>query len=74
MYIKLRLRPDAGWVNPDNAGKVYEGQLLKREESHIPGVEWLTVDVGEEINHVFRSDIVEVLDEGDVGNPGSNGT
>lgn len=83
MYIRLKLRPDAGWLNPDNAGKVFEGLLIKREPSHLPGIDWITIEHPTEtytnlwgethkMLYGFRSDIVEILDEGDVGNTSSN--
>jgi hypothetical protein len=62
MHIKLMLRHDAGWLDPNNAGKVFEGTLLKREPSHLPGVEWITVEHPIEMLYGFRSDIIEILE------------
>lgn len=73
MYIKLRLLPDAGWSDPLNMGRVYEGIFIERKPSHIPGVEWITMEhpteeftnlYGEthKMRYGFRSDIIEILE------------
>ena len=67
------LRPDAGWSDPKNVGRIYECSFIARKPSHIPGVDWIIADSlteeytnkrGEtyKIRYGFRTDIVDVLE------------
>lgn len=66
IYIKVKHRPDAGWSDPANANREYEGTLVKREPSHLEGIEWITVDVNGSL-YGFRSDIIDIVELKDVG-------
>lgn len=80
MNIKLKLRPDAGWLDPSNAGRIFEGIFIRMETTSLPDFppsNWIILEhLTEEYTNLwgethkmwysFRTDIVEILEGQDV--------
>lgn len=59
------------------AGSIFEGKLISRERSHVPDVDWITLEHPTEeytnlwgetykMLYCFRSDIIEIIEEENV--------